>query len=203
MKQADQKQLQADRFALDGYVRIDRLIRPTLARKLCAHAFRLLRSGRLTPGDSQVPAAPARYGSTRMDDLLEALLPSIETITNLRLHPTYSYFRIYRRGDALAAHCDRPACEVSVSLVLGQETTRPWPLWITGRRRTQPVSLRTGDGVIYRGIECRHWRNPFRGRWQCQLFLHYVERDGANTKWKYDLRPQLGLPAWTRVSSGA
>jgi hypothetical protein len=188
----------AERFALDGYLRVDRLIRPVLARRLCAYAFRMLRTGRVRSGDRMVPHTPALYGSRTMDELLAMVLPSVEQTTGLRLDPTYSYFRIYQRGDVLPPHSDRHSCEVSVSLTLGQETTRPWPLWIAGRRNTRPVSLGTGDALIYRGIECRHWRNAFRGRWQCQVFLHYVDRDGPNAGWKYDRRPELGLPAWTR-----
>src|SRR6266851_3761577 len=132
---------QTELFALDGYLRIDRLIRPALARQLCAYAFRRLRSRGVRFGDSMVPGTPALYGASKMDDLLRTIVPSIEKITSLRLYPTYSYFRIYQRGDVLQRHCDRPACEISVSITLDQETTRLWPLWITGRRSTRPASL--------------------------------------------------------------
>ena len=69
-----------------------------------------------------------------MDGLLNTLVPEIEGASGLRLFPTYSYFRVYKKGDTLAKHTDRPACEISVTLCLGFEEGKPWPIWIEGWR---------------------------------------------------------------------
>lgn len=185
-------------FAERAFVRVERFISPALARTQCARAFDMLQRGEMRRGDAMVPGTPARYGAPEMDALLKRLRPKVEAATSLRLYPSYSYLRIYNRGDQLAAHVDRPACEVSVSLMLGQEAARPWPLWVEARGNRYAASLRPGDALIYRGMECRHWRHTFRGSWQCQLFLHFVDRDGPHASWKFDRRPRLGLPVERR-----
>ena len=44
-----------------------------------------------------------------------------------------------------------------------------------------------GDIVIYKGCEVDHGRPiPFEGFWHSQMFLHYVDRNGKYTSWKYD-----------------
>lgn len=182
----------AESFARYGYVRVDTLVRPAQARTWCAAAFALARRGEVRAGDEMVPGTPARYGAPVMDGVLRELRPAVEALSGLRLLPTYSYFRIYQPGDVLHRHRDRPACEISVSLCLGQDLQRPWPLWIDSPRGARPVSLGAGDAVLYRGMECEHWRHPFRGRWLCQVFLHYVDRDGPHARWKYDGRARLG-----------
>ena len=56
-------------------------------------------------------------------DLMETLL--VKTIavmqkkTGLKLVPTYSYTRLYRKGNILQRHKDRPSCEISTTLNLG------------------------------------------------------------------------------------
>ena len=35
--------------------------------------------------------------------------------TGLQLIPTYSYARIYKKGDILKRHKDRPSCEISTT----------------------------------------------------------------------------------------
>ena len=54
------------------------------------------------------------------------------------------------------------------------------------RIRYWHVSLNPGDGLIYRGCDCYHWREPFDGNHLAQVFLHYVDQNGPNTEWKYD-----------------
>ena len=44
-------------------------------------------------------------------------------ITGLNLKPTYSYWRLYKTGDVLKRHKDRPSCEVSTTLCLGYNNT--------------------------------------------------------------------------------
>ena len=38
--------------------------------------------------------------------------------TGLKLVPTYSYTRLYRKGNILQRHKDRPSCEISTTLNL-------------------------------------------------------------------------------------
>jgi hypothetical protein len=149
-------------------------------------------SGRLQD-DEQVRGKRSVYADPVMEHLLERVRPAIETATDLRLFPTYSYARVYEHGDALARHADRPSCEISVSVNLGQEAPAPWPLWIAGPAGDTAVHLRPGDALVYRGIECEHWREAFEGARLAQVFLHYVDAAGPHREWRFDKRDSLAL----------
>jgi len=128
-----------------------------------------------------------------MESVLDWLRPSLEEVSGLALHPTYSFYRLYKHGDKLDKHHDRPACEISLSLNLGQEPALPWPLWIEGSQGPISVALDPGDALLYRGVACAHWREPLMGRRVAQLFLHYVDRNGQYNAWKFDKRESLAL----------
>jgi hypothetical protein len=70
--------------------------------------------GRSASGDDA-----SDYGDPAFDGLLEYLRPRVQDQCGLRLLPTYSYFRMYKHGDVLRRHRDRPACEISVTLNIG------------------------------------------------------------------------------------
>jgi hypothetical protein len=45
-----------------------------------------------------------------------------------------------------------------------------------------PIVINVGDGVIYRGTKIEHWRPVFnqpKKCWHHQLFVHYVDLNGA------------------------
>jgi hypothetical protein len=188
----------AARLSRDGYVVVRSLLEEPRLSLLRRYAVLRARKGTMQAGDGQVIDTPAAYGDLFMDGLLEDLLPRIERASGLRLFPTYSYFRVYKRGDVLARHRDRAACEISVTLALGYEPARPWPLWIEGTRGAASVRLAPGDALLYRGIERAHWRDAFAGNRCVQVFLHYVDRDGPNAGWRFDKRPALGMRAVRR-----
>ena len=141
--------------------------------------------------DGTAPGAMSSAGDVFMDGLLMDLLPGAEEICRLKLFPTYSYFRLYHRGDVLAKHTDRPSCEISLSLCLGFQGEKTWPLMVEGPEGVSTVELAPGDGLVYRGIECPHWRESLEGDRTAQVFLHYVDQNGPYAEWKYDKRPGL------------
>lgn len=141
--------------------------------------------------DSQVPDAWSAHGDLFMDGLLMDTLPLAEQITGTKLFPTYSYFRVYKKGDALAKHKDRPSCEISLSICLGYEAEEPWPLWIETPVGVSSIGLQPGDALLYRGMECAHWREPMIGERAAQVFLHYVDQNGPYAEWKFDKRSSL------------
>lgn len=181
----------AHEFATKRYVVVEQLISKSDREKLFRHALQRSTNGSMKP-DRQVGGTPAAYGDPYTEDLLDRLLPSVERITGLKLFPTYSYLRVYRRGSVLAKHTDRRACEISVTANLGLLGPRSWPIWIESPQGPSPVILRPGDGAVYRGIECRHWREPFGGEVAVQVFLHYVDAYGPYSEWRFDKRKGLG-----------
>jgi len=138
--------------------------------------------------DPQVIGSPARYGDELTEDLLLQLLPAAEEVVGQAVYPTYSYARVYQHGAVLKRHRDREACEISLSLNLSCRGQSTWPFWIEGPLGVSSVRLKPGDALFYHGIECSHWRHPFRGTQCVQVFLHYVAQDGPHASWRYDRR---------------
>jgi hypothetical protein len=142
-----------------------------------------------TEKDSQCPISDAIHGTVTFDKLLEDLLPHFEKASGKKLYPTYSYARLYKRGEQLKKHTDRPACEISATLTLGFEGN-PWAIYMAGNK----VEMQVGDAILYRGMELEHWREIYsEGEWQAQVFLHYVDADGPHADQKYDGRESLGI----------
>jgi hypothetical protein len=176
-------------FRDQGFVFVPKIISGELLKFIGIHAYNIVRYyGNLN--DSQVINSPSMYGDFVMENLLEFVLPKMEENTGLKLLPTYSYLRVYKKGDVLKKHIDRPSCEVSVSLTLKREESEDiWPLNIENLKRDSygSVFMEEGDGAIYRGQECEHWRNEFtEGTKLAQVFLHYVDADGPNKEWHHD-----------------
>ena len=159
--------------------------------------------------DKQVPNSYAKYSDRVMETLLVDTIKVMQKKTGLRLVPTYSYCRLYRTGNILKRHKDRPSCEISTTLNLGGD---PWPILIDptgsdnvideyknihkpGAPKGVEVNLKPGDMLIYSGCELEHWREPFQGKLCGQVFLHYNHADGRFAKTNlYDKRPMLGIP---------
>ena len=148
--------------------------------------------------DEQVPNTYSHYGDILMETLLEKVKPTMEKHTGLKLSPTYSYARIYKKGDVLARHKDRYSCEISTTLNLGGDH---WPIYLdpTGRQGQAgiKVDLKPGDMLIYSGCTLEHWREEFTGNNCGQVFLHYNKAGTKNAREnQFDKRPFLGLPTF-------
>ena len=48
------------------------------------------------------------------------------------------------------------------------------------------INLKPGDGVIYKGHDIEHWREPYEGDYHMQVFLHYVDANGKFANHKGD-----------------
>jgi hypothetical protein len=157
--------------------------------------------------DPQVPDTYSHYADIAMETLLEWVKPVMEKHTKLKLIPTYSYARIYKKGDVLHRHKDRFSCEISTTLNLGGD---PWSIFLSpqenvgipdGKKITSAsnvkgikVDLKPGDMLIYKGMELEHWREPFKGENCIQVFLHYNNVSKKAELNQFDKRPHLGLP---------
>lgn len=107
----------------------------------------------------------------------------VESNTNLKLHSTYSFWRCYTYDSELKKHTDRPSCEISVTVNIDSDKTE-WPIFIGG----DSITLNPGDGVIYKGCDVEHWREVFKGDYQIQAFLHYVNANGPFKEFKGDTK---------------
>ena len=148
--------------------------------------------------DEQIPETYSHYADIAMETLLQNLQPKMEEETGLKLTPTYSYARIYKKGDILKRHKDRYSCEVSTTLNLGGDD---WPIYLepSGEEGKEgiKVDMQPGDMLVYKGCDVEHWREEFTGENCGQVFLHYNDAsDPKAEENKYDTRPFLGLPGW-------
>lgn len=146
--------------------------------------------------DKQIPNTYSHYADIVMETLLEKIKPVMEENTGLKVLPTYTYARIYKKGDILKRHKDRPSCEISTTINLGGDS---WPIYLepSGEKGKEgiKVNLNPGDMLIYRGCELEHWREAFEGDNCGQVFLHYNEANSPEgQKNIYDGRPFIGLP---------
>jgi|TARA_R100001086_G_scaffold249476_1_gene189329 hypothetical protein len=127
------------------------------------------------------------YADPLMESLLKNKKEKMEEATNLKLLPTYSFWRMYTKLSDLPKHKDRESCEISVTIQIGSDGSN-WPIYMNGK----PITLEQGDAVIYLGMELEHYRNELEGSWHAQAFLHYVDKDGPNKEWYLDKRRTLG-----------
>lgn len=147
-----------------------------------------------TPDGEQVPKAHSKYADPAMEAMLLHLHPLMEKETGLTLYPTYSFYRVYRNGDVLAPHIDRPSCEISTTVCFNysyDDSKYTWPIIMDGNK----IQMKPGDIVVYRGIDLEHSRDEFmppNDDWHVQAFLHYVDVNGPYSEYKFDNRNSIG-----------
>ena len=93
----------------------------------------------------------------------------------------------YLPGQELKKHTDRPACEISISVHVSSNIDEHWPIYIktpdiytvsskSSKQKTFSgiekkgdvvgVMLNPGDGLLYKGCERPHWREPMTGTFE-------------------------------------
>jgi len=180
-----------ERFEQSGYVVVKQFI-PALMCQYIAKNVRVLEANsRLNFGDTQVEKAFSGGSPAVSETLLDLMTPVLSGALGYELYPTYSYLRVYVKGAELQKHTDRYSCEVSATVPIEFESERIWPLCLEIDGDAKMVELEPGDALIYKGIQIPHWREPFEGERQVQVFLHYVKRDGPYSEFKFDKRPEL------------
>lgn len=146
------------------------------------------------PDGFQVPRAHSKYADPAMEAMLLYLHPLMEKETGLELYPTYSFYRVYRNGDILEPHTDRPSCEISTTVCFNysyDDSKYTWPIIMDGKK----IDMNPGDIVVYRGVDLEHSReefNPPGDDWHVQAFLHYVDVNGPYAEYRYDRRNSIG-----------
>ena len=177
------------------------------------------------PLETQVEGSLARYWFPQYRMIHNGIRKKLEKIIGRKLYNTYYYDRFYFPGQELTKHCDRDACEISVTVHVSTnlpDDLKDWPIHIktpdtyTDNKKTsilvpgeeRACILNPGDGMIYKGCERPHWRNPMptpkrRKRdkflhwfndtlaippeyYYHQIFFHYVLQDGIRAYVAFD-----------------
>ena len=169
--------------------------------------------------EGQVEGSLARYWHPQYRKIHSYVRQKLEKILGRKLYNTYYYDRYYFPGQALTLHADRDACEISVSIHISTnlpDDLKDWPLkiktpdtytdstkqtiLIPGEERS--CILNPGEGMIYKGCERPHWRDPMPtpkkksklfGKedspldyYYHQIFFHYVLQDGERAQCAWD-----------------
>jgi hypothetical protein len=147
--------------------------------------------------DADNPLSFSWYGAYCSESLVELLLPKVEEVVGKKIYPSYSYARIYYNGSELTRHIDRPGSDyaVTVTVDIDHDQLEPWPIYMKSfKGEENALTLDIGDACVYHGDKLEHWREPYKGKKQIQIFLFYVE-DELN---KFDSRPMLGASTNTK-----
>ena len=187
-------------FQTKGYVLVKGFYNP---QELDTISRYLENSLKRYPENNQPEAHdPSSKISWYADPLIEVVLRNsvseVEVATGLELDPTYSFTRVYQKGDELKPHVDRPACEISVTSHIAT-VGKPWPIYMKAPGKEPTVHyLEPGDACIYKGCEVTHWRDKAVDTdFNVQVMLHYVDKNGPNAGYKFDKRASLGLSKWS------
>ena len=158
--------------------------------------------------EMQVEGSLACYWHPQYRSIHSGIRIKLEKIIGNKLYNTYYYDRFYFPGQALTRHADRDACEISVTVHISSTLKDPWPIWIktpdtySDNKKTNIVkygenrfvTLNPGDGMIYKGCERPHWRDPMpskvirkKGLYYHQVFFHYVLANGLRVQCANDM----------------
>ena len=167
--------------------------------------------------EKQVKGSVARYWHPQYRKIHTEIRLILEEAIGRKLYNTYYYDRFYFPGQDLTKHADRPACEISVTVHVSTNLQEQWPIWIktpdtfTDRTKlkieshgeNRCINLEAGDGMVYKGCERPHWREPMPGLLETsikkfkgdkdfllyyhQIFFHYVLQDGFRAHHAWDM----------------
>ncbi len=170
------------------------------------------------PLEMQVEGSLARYYYPPYKFAHSQIRKKLEKIIGSDLANTYYYDRFYFPGQELTKHADRDACEISVTVHISTNLSTPWPIWIKtpdtydnpntkaniiSKGENRSVILNPGDGMVYKGCERPHWRDPMpteyertwygrrkekNGLYYHQVFFHYVLANGYRAHFAGDLK---------------
>ena len=157
------------------------------------------------PDERQVPGSLARYTHPKYKEVHLKIRLILEDILGEKLYNTYYYDRFYFAGQKLDRHSDRDSCEISVSVQISTNSTRPWPFCVeTPNNQEHAVIIGNGSGVLYKGCERQHWRDSLSSRYgrfqrfmnklkkknddtyHHQIFFHYVRANGPRSHFAND-----------------
>lgn len=169
----------AEEFKKSGYAIVKNLVDKETIARLYEYTLQNMPNGNLK--DEQALGSPSFYQDKEMVALHQRLHPKLEELLQLKLFTTFCYYRTYRTGAILRMHKDRRACEISISVNIGQKGNL-WDLWLMDQEENaRNFALEPGDGLIYRGCQLNHWRGKLvEADLVSQAILSFVDRHGPN-----------------------
>lgn len=150
-------------------------------------------SGKFTPGSFNY------YSDLLTETILRLSKNKFEEYTQYSLLPTYSFTRLYVKGNKLVKHTDRKAAQISATLCVDiSDQEYPSTIYMSKTEKDEDATsliLHPGDLCLYDGSKMWHWRDRIKNDWLLQSFFHYVDADGDKKNLIYDQRSNLGMPS--------
>jgi hypothetical protein len=181
----------ADLFEQNGYVKLCGATDRDTMNLMTTYSLSYLRMGGYFQIEEKT-ASMGRYADAMGEALLQNLQPLIEKSVGFPLIPAYSYLRFYTAESTLTKHVDRPSCEISATLTVGNKLTTSWPIYVESHGQSIAVDLDVGDLMIYKGSDVPHWREKLPEGYWLQVFLHYVKSGGDFVDYGFDKRSTIG-----------
>lgn len=170
-------------FKRQAYVKIEDIISSKQQQTLQQHMKELVAHHYFGPlNDGQVERRMGIHNESITAALHLRLTRLVSLITGEDLKPSYAYLGCYLDGAELKPHIDRPQCQFNLSIVFDMsdeqdQTPEPWPIFLKKNNKTTAVNLAIGSGLLYRGTELEHWREPLpKGQRAIVCFYHFVEK---------------------------
>lgn len=160
--------------------------------------FYLKASSTKIKDDPQTPGSVNYYSDLLTETILKISKPNFEKLTGYSLLPTYSFSRLYLKGNKLKKHTDRMAAEISGTLCVDYSGEYKSEIYMSPTDKESDATkiiLNPGDLCLYDGIKMWHWRDRIKNNWLLHIFLHYVDAEGDKKDLIYDQRSYLGLPS--------
>lgn len=181
-------------FEKMGYARIDGFLDEVATSIVSQYMENKIHRGEWTcevePGDITIYTY---YADPLVEVLLLKCKSAVEQAVGKELLPTYSYSTVYRPGEELKIHTDRPACEISVSVNVASKGNVSFFYTKYKENNAQQHTLNPGDAIIYKGCEVEHWRKPLeKDQLNVQFMLHYVDKNGIYQELEKDMRTTIG-----------
>lgn len=207
--------ISVENFTEQKVIGIDDLIENHTCEILAqAVIFKMLNNKNLKEDDSNSYGYYEEYANEISETILLHCKDQIEEKIGLDLVPRCSYVRVHKNGAELKNRLDEEDNEISVLITLSYkpklegydpedimfdpfEFSCPWPFYMNTARGEKNVKIPIGHGVIYKGNEIEHWREPLMESddfFVVEVSLHYVVADGRFSKeFKYDGRSAIGI----------
>ena len=170
-------------FKRQAYVKIEDIISSKQQLTLQRHMRELVSHHYFGPlNDGQVERRMGIHNESVTAALHLRLTKLVSLITGEDLKPSYAYLGCYLDGAELKPHTDRPQCQFNLSIVFDMsdeqgQMPEPWPIFLKKNNKTTAVNLAIGSGLLYRGTELEHWREPLpKGQRAIVCFYHFVQK---------------------------
>jgi hypothetical protein len=169
----------ATSFQQNGFALLTSLVHPFHLAALRRYYRDLANAGAFHPGEGQYSKRSWMHNETVARFFHHQLTSIVAAITREAVRPSYVYIASYGRGADLPKHTDREQCEFTISMCLDfipePRDVTGWPLYLETKSRRVVIQQALGDGLLFRGREIPHYREPLpHASTSTSIFFHFV-----------------------------